>query len=203
MQIIGTAHYVWGRCIRLLRKLRLRSTAWLLESCTQEPNVIQGLHGRTAHPTASINHQQSPGEVSGIPSSLCPANLCVPFPSSTWPTISMQFSIPGPPEECPLIFQTCRLVPITSWRPTVFSNHSPFAAWKVENVWLVLRYINIAWEHISSPQQRSTKPQLLNPAERLRSSRQAEHRRSSAHKAKMAPPQSEVLPRMDRQIAHP
>lgn len=73
----------------------------------------------------------------------------------------------------------------------------------VKNVRLVLGHICIAQEHIAPPEQRSVKPQTFSPAERLVVSRQAEHSKSSARKAMVAPSQSTMLPRVGRQMASP
>lgn len=187
-------------CIRLLRKLRLRSTAWLLENCTEEWNVIQ--QGCTPHSFYKPTAKHSTG---------------------LWHTfIPLSYK---PLHAIPILHLTYNLHAVlhirTSWWVLLFpkpsvdqlpsqaggwlssQTHLPFINWTVEKVWLVLGHICIAQEHIASPQQCSIKPQLLSPAESLIFSRQAEHYRSSAHKAKMAPPQSMGLPRMDGQMANP
>lgn len=77
-------HIMFGAdCVRLHRKLRLRSTAWLLDNCTHEGNVTeQGCTScRFCKPVAK--------HCSGFCHAFIPGSYAfMQFPLSTWPTVS-------------------------------------------------------------------------------------------------------------------
>lgn len=139
-------HIMFGAdCIRLHRKLRLKSTAWLLDNGTHEGNVTEqgctscSFYKPVAKQCSAFCHAFIPGSCAFMQ-----------FPLSTWPTL-MQSSIMGPPEKPPLISQTfcCHKLEVGCLLRCRHPLQSGY--WKMSC--LSLEHICIAQEHIASSQQ--------------------------------------------------
>lgn len=125
-------HIMFGAdCIRLHRKLRLRSTAWLLDNCTHEGNVTEqgctscSFYKPVAKQCSAFCHAFIPGSCAFMQ-----------FPLSTWPTLSHAALHNGASWEASPYFPNLLLSQAGGWLPSQMS--SSFAKWILEDVLPVL-----------------------------------------------------------------